>query len=245
MREAAGPRAAATTQEAYPPLRARNPVYSRIRVPDCASYRSMGARVIRVVSFGMFGIACSSSGDIGTKAPDGSTPSTGGSTGTGGAFGSGGAATGGSPAAGGSSGVAAGGTGGSSASSGGSSGVAGSSGGASTGGAGAGGSNPGCPPNEPRHFDPGQRTNYDACTDVGSVCRYGTDCCSCNHYAGCATDAFWWCVPLVAGCPASPPTAGDACSTQGQSCVYCDDNGAWFQLCNAGKWAGRNPLGCT
>jgi hypothetical protein len=185
-------------------------------------------------------------GSGGTNA-DGSTSS--GQSGRSGSQGSGGSAgAGGSSGstAGGSSGAAAGGTGGSNRASGGSSGIAGSSGGASTGGSAAGGApNPNCPPIEPRHFDPGQRTNYDPCTDVGGVCRYAMDCCSCNHYAACASEAFWWCVPLVAGCPEIPPSVGDPCSMQGQACVYCDQNGAWSQLCNAGKWAGRNLLGCT
>jgi hypothetical protein len=171
----------------------------------------------------------------------------------------GGSGTGGSGEAGSSSsgrggmgGSATAGTGGSSAGRGGTAGsaTAGTGGGsAGRGGSGMGGlagsSSAACPATEPRQFDPGRRQDFDACATIGAVCRYGTDCCSCNNYGTCGAQSFWWCVPQNAGCPAVAPVPGTTCSTQGQTCTYCDQTGTWFQLCNAGSWAGRNMLGCN
>lgn len=124
--------------------------------------------------------------------------------------------------------------------------IAGSSAAAGTSDGGASGAaGESCPGVEPPKFNPSMRSNQVKCSDAGSVCTYGTDCCSCNRYAACGADPFWYCVGVQTGCPLQPPSVGDSCSNPGLSCTYCDNAGTWFQLCNAGKWAGRNALGCT
>jgi hypothetical protein len=85
------------------------------------------------------------------------------------------------------------------------------------------------------------------CSDGGSgygECWYPDGQCDCNLDLTLHSRT-WSCMPQPAGCPASPPRIGTACSAAGILCTYygCQVSGTQAQ-CENGVWQG-GPGGCA
>ena len=88
-----------------------------------------------------------------------------------------------------------------------------------------------------------------ACSTEG-VCVIGSEICVCGScWAGpCSTSPTWGCAqpPTTAGCPATVPNDGTACTQEGLSCNYglvCAGSGAVVD-CKSGRWTWNQTIAC-
>jgi hypothetical protein len=92
-----------------------------------------------------------------------------------------------------------------------------------------------------------QPATDDTCTEP-SYCTFAATSCVCyDRNAGCGacdnTNFRWTCSPLPAApCPATPPSLGSACATDGASCQYgkCGALAATTVACASGAWKRSN-----
>lgn len=81
--------------------------------------------------------------------------------------------------------------------------------------------------------------------ELGSLsCATATGCCECQEVLNCGI--IWICAdpPGESGCPASPPTFSEACTTEGQLCEYCNGPRVELWRCFNGTWVER-MAGCV
>jgi hypothetical protein len=78
-----------------------------------------------------------------------------------------------------------------------------------------------------------------AACPIAMGCSYGTTCCICAPMTCDGASKTWTCDVLQnsASCPASPPSAGGACSPTSLICNYCLAGGRFFAQCTAGGWS--------
>ena len=86
-----------------------------------------------------------------------------------------------------------------------------------------------------------------ACPAPGA-CSYGPMCCYCAVADSCGGQRLWGCtkVSRPAGCPATAPVDGVACSAGNITCEYCEPGALRRVACSMGKWSVTNAQdGCS
>jgi hypothetical protein len=57
---------------------------------------------------------------------------------------------------------------------------------------------------------------------------------------------FWFCGRSGrAECPTDPPAPRTACTMPNLECVYCTNQGIFFQSCDNGQWSTQYALSCV